>query len=70
MIHCMSSLENKTIEIDGSERQDVSGRTLRGDEHVLYEDCGSGVVAMHVFQSSLKYIHKWNFTVLNYIPIK
>lgn len=58
------------MKTDGSERQNVSGRTLRGDERVLYEDCGSSVVAMHVFQSSLKYIPKWNFTVLNYIPIK
>lgn len=40
------------MKIDGSERQEVSGRTLRGDERVLYEDCGSSVVAMHVFQSS------------------
>lgn len=47
------------MKINGSERQDVSGRTLRGDEHVQYEDCGSGVMAMHVFQSSLKYIPKW-----------
>lgn len=58
------------MKIDGSERQDVSEKILWGDEHVLYEDCGSGVMAMHVFQSSLKYIPKWNFTVLNYIPIK
>lgn len=40
------------MKIDGSERQNVSGRTLQGDERVLYEDCGSSVVAMHVFQSS------------------
>lgn len=41
------------MKIGGSERQNVSGKILRGDEHILYEDCGSGVMAMYACLSKL-----------------